>query len=147
MLSAFCCCCAVAGAKDESLAVATISDARGDGVHPAVAAEFARQVALHSVASESRRSSNTPVVVDTFMGAGILVEARADGFNVVELIQWRLSNGCCATVYVREVWADPVGSVLLDSANLLEDTRRISGISVAIKEEEELEYSEALPPL
>ena len=90
-----------------------------------------RQADLVAAAAAPRRArANSPVVVETFMGAGVLAEARADGFNVVELMHWRLSNGSPALVYLRNVTEDPVSSVLLDSANLLEQTRRISGISV-----------------
>ena len=104
------CCCNAAKAAD-GLAVATAASGGFDGVPP-------------------RPRANSPTVVETFMGPGVLVTTRSDGFNVVELLRWRLSNGTCAIVYVRDVTADPVQSVLLDSANLLEDTLRISGISV-----------------
>ena len=89
-----------------------------------------RQADLLAAAAAPRRRASSPAVVETFMGVGVLAETRADGFNVVELMNWRLSNGKPALVFVRDVASDPVSSVLLDSANLLEQTKRISGISV-----------------
>ena len=79
-----------------------------------------------------RVRSNSPVVVETFMGHGVLIETRSDGFNVVELMHWNLSNGSNAILYIQNARpVGPVKSVLLDSAKLLQDTLRISGISVS----------------